>query len=85
MEGKKIDCFLKGMSVRVGVFFLFCPFTLPFPNTTLMFFTISNKISSILFWGTIFLNNVVKMTFHFVVLMFSRQEPLVSHVHQFSG
>jgi hypothetical protein len=39
---KKIDCFLKGMSVRVGVFFLFYPFTVPFPNTTSMFFTISN-------------------------------------------
>jgi hypothetical protein len=39
---EKIDCFLKGMSVGVGVFFLFCPFTVPFPNTTSMFFTISN-------------------------------------------
>jgi hypothetical protein len=39
---KKIDYFLKGMSVRVIVFFLFCPFTVPFPNTTSMFFTISN-------------------------------------------
>jgi hypothetical protein len=39
---QKIDCFLKGMSVRVGVFFIFCPFTVPFPNTTSMFFTISN-------------------------------------------
>jgi hypothetical protein len=37
---KKIDCFLKGMSVRV--FFLFYPFTVPFPNTTSMFFTILN-------------------------------------------
>jgi hypothetical protein len=40
---EKIDCFLKGMSIRVGVFFLFCPFIVPFPNTTSMFFTISNK------------------------------------------
>jgi hypothetical protein len=39
---EKIDCFLKGMSVRVGVFFLFCSFTVSFPNTTSMFFTISN-------------------------------------------
>jgi hypothetical protein len=39
---KKIDCFLKGMSVRIGVFFLFYPFTVPFPNMTSMFFTISN-------------------------------------------
>jgi hypothetical protein len=39
---KKIDSFLKGMSIRIGVFFLFYPFTVPFPNTTLMFFTISN-------------------------------------------
>jgi hypothetical protein len=33
---------LKGMSVRVGVFFFFCPFTVPFLNTTSMLFTISN-------------------------------------------
>jgi hypothetical protein len=39
---EKIDCFLNGMSVRVGVFFLFCPITVPFPITTSMFFTISN-------------------------------------------
>jgi hypothetical protein len=39
---EKIDCFLNGMSVRVGVFFLFCSFTVPFPNTTSIFFTISN-------------------------------------------
>jgi hypothetical protein len=39
---EKNDCFLKGMSVRVGVFFLFYPFTVLFPNTTSMFFTISN-------------------------------------------
>jgi carbon starvation protein CstA len=39
---EKIDYFLKGMSVGVGVFFLFCSFTIPFPNTTSMFFTISN-------------------------------------------
>jgi hypothetical protein len=43
------------------------------------------KFSSILSWGTIFLNSVVKMTFHLVVLMFSWQEPPVSHVHQFFG
>jgi hypothetical protein len=39
---EKNDCFLKGMSIRVRVFFLFCPFIVPFPNITLMFFTISN-------------------------------------------
>jgi hypothetical protein len=39
---EKIDCFLNGMSVRVGVFFLYCPFTVLFPNTTSIFFTISN-------------------------------------------
>jgi hypothetical protein len=33
---EKNDCFLKGMSVEVEVevFFLFCLFTVPFPNTT---------------------------------------------------
>jgi hypothetical protein len=31
---EKNDCFLKGMLVEVGVFFLFCAFTIPFPNTT---------------------------------------------------
>jgi hypothetical protein len=50
---KKIDCFLKGMSVRVGVFFLFCPFIIPFPNTTLMFFTISNIIFSVYYFGAL--------------------------------
>jgi hypothetical protein len=40
---KKIDCFLKGMSVEVRVFFLFYPFTAPFPDTTRMLFTISNR------------------------------------------
>jgi hypothetical protein len=39
---EKIDCFLKGMSVKVGVFFLFYPFIVPFLNATSMFFTISN-------------------------------------------
>jgi hypothetical protein len=39
---EKIDCCFKGMSVKGGVFFLFYPFTVPFPNTTSMFFTISN-------------------------------------------
>jgi hypothetical protein len=38
------------MSVRVGVFFLFCPFTVPFPNTTSMFFTISNTSFSIYYF-----------------------------------
>jgi hypothetical protein len=39
---EKIDCFLKGVSVRIRVFFLFYPFIVLFPNTTSMFFTISN-------------------------------------------
>jgi hypothetical protein len=43
------------------------------------------KFSSILFQGTIFLDSVVKMAFHLAILMFSWQEPPVSHVHQFSG
>jgi hypothetical protein len=82
---QKIDCFLKGVSVRVRVFFLFCSFTVPFSNTTSMFFTIFKyKFSSILFQGTIFLDGVVKMHFHLMVLMFSWQKPSVSHVHQFS-
>jgi hypothetical protein len=42
------------------------------------------KFSSILFWDTIFLDSVVKMVFHLAILMFSRQEPSVLHVHQFS-
>jgi hypothetical protein len=40
---KKIDCFLKGMWVKVGVFFLIYPFIVPFPNTTWMLFTIWNR------------------------------------------
>jgi hypothetical protein len=50
---KKIDCFLKGMSVRVRVFFLFCPFTVPFPNTTSMFFTISNTSFPVYYFGAL--------------------------------
>jgi hypothetical protein len=48
---KKIDYFLKGMSIRVGVFFLFCPFNVPFPNTTSIFFTISNTSFSVYYFG----------------------------------
>jgi hypothetical protein len=50
---KKIDCFLKGMSVRVGVFFLVCPFTVPFPITTSMFFTISNTSFPVYYFGAL--------------------------------
>jgi hypothetical protein len=50
---EKNDCFLKGMSVRVGVFFLFCPFTVPFPNRTSMFFTISNTSFSVHYFGAL--------------------------------
>jgi hypothetical protein len=50
---EKIDCFLKGMSVGVGVFFLFCPFTVPFLNTTSMFFTISNTSFPVYCFGAL--------------------------------
>jgi hypothetical protein len=50
---EKIDFFLKGMSVRVGVFFLFCPFTVLFPNTTLMFFTILNTSFLVYYFGAL--------------------------------
>jgi hypothetical protein len=50
---EKIDFFLKGMSVRVGVFFLFCPFTISFPNTTSMIFTISNTSFLVYCFGTL--------------------------------
>jgi hypothetical protein len=61
---EKIDCFLKGMSIRVGVFFLFCPFTVPFPNTTSMFFTISNTSFPVYyFWALSFLTVLSKCIF----------------------
>jgi hypothetical protein len=50
---KKIDCFLKDMSVGFGVFFLFCPFNVPFPNTTSMFFTISNTSFPVYYFGVL--------------------------------
>jgi hypothetical protein len=56
---KKIDCFLKGMFVRVGVFFLFYPFTVPFPNTTSMFFTISNKSFPVYCFGALSFSTVL--------------------------
>jgi hypothetical protein len=56
---EKLDCFLKGMSVRVGVFFLFCLITVPFPNTTLMFFTISNTSFSIYYFGALSFSTVL--------------------------
>jgi hypothetical protein len=56
---KKIDCFLKGMSVRVRVFFLFYPFTVPFPNTTSMFFTISNTSFSVYYFRALSFSTVL--------------------------
>jgi hypothetical protein len=43
------------------------------------------KFSCIPFQGTIFLDRVIEMPFHLAVLMFSLQEPLVLHEHQFFG
>jgi hypothetical protein len=56
---KKIDCFLKGMFVRVGVFFLFYPFTVLFPNTTLMFFTILNTSFPVYYCGALSFSTVL--------------------------
>jgi hypothetical protein len=56
---EKIDCFLKDMSVRVGVFFLFCPFTVPFPNITSMFFTISNTSFLVYYLGALSFSTVL--------------------------
>jgi hypothetical protein len=56
---EKNDCFLKGVSVRVGVFFLFCHFTVPFPNTTSMFFTISNTSFSVYYFGALSFSTVL--------------------------
>jgi hypothetical protein len=56
---KKIDCFLKSMSVRVEVFFLFCPFTVPFPNITSMFFTISNTSFQVYCFGALSFSTVL--------------------------
>jgi hypothetical protein len=50
---KKIDYFLKDMSVRVRVFFLFYPFTIPFPNTSSMFFIISNTSFPVYSFGAL--------------------------------
>jgi hypothetical protein len=58
------------VSVRVGVFFLFRPFTVPFLNTTSIFFTISNTSFPVYCFETIFLDGVVKMHFHLAVLSF---------------
>jgi hypothetical protein len=55
---KKIDYFLKGMSIGVGVFFLFCPFTVPFPNTTSIFFTISNTSFPVYYFGALSFSTV---------------------------
>jgi hypothetical protein len=56
---EKINCFLKGMSIRVGVFFLFYPFTVPFPNTTSIFFTISNTSFSVYCFGALSFSTVL--------------------------
>jgi hypothetical protein len=56
---EKIDCFLKGMSVRVEVFFLFCPFIVPFLNTTSMFFTISNTSFPVYYFGALSFSTVL--------------------------
>jgi hypothetical protein len=73
------------MSVGVGVFSLLslCCSLSKYNFNVLHHF--KYKFSNILFWGTIFLDSVVKISFHLAVLMLSRQEPSVSHVHQFSG
>jgi hypothetical protein len=55
---EKIDCFLKGMSVKVGVFFLFCPFIVPFLNATSMFFTISNTSFPVYCFGALSFSTV---------------------------
>jgi hypothetical protein len=52
---EKIDCFLKGTSVIVGVFILFCPF----PNTTSMFFTISNTSFPVYYFGALSFSTVL--------------------------
>jgi hypothetical protein len=59
------------MSVRVGVFFLFYPFTVPFPNTTSMFFTISNTSFLVYCFGTLsFLTVLSKCIFILQYLCF---------------
>jgi hypothetical protein len=60
---KKINYFLKGMSVRVRVFFLFYPFTVPFPNTTSMFFTISNTSFPVYYFGELYFSIVLSKWF----------------------
>jgi hypothetical protein len=60
---KKIDSLLKGMSVGVGVFFFFYPFTVPFPNTTSMFFTISNTSFPIYYFGALSFSTVLTKWF----------------------
>jgi hypothetical protein len=68
---EKIDCFFKGMSVRVGVFFLFCPFTVLFPNTTSLFFTISNTSFLVYYFGALsFLTVLSKCIFILLYLCF---------------
>jgi hypothetical protein len=56
---KKNDSFLKGMSVGVGVFFIFYPFSVPFPNTTSMFFTISNTSFPVYCFGALSFSTVL--------------------------
>jgi hypothetical protein len=47
------------MSVRVRVFFLFYPFTVPFPNTTSMIFIISNKSFLVYYFGALSLSTIL--------------------------
>jgi hypothetical protein len=56
---EKIDCFLKVMSVRFGVFFLFFPITIPFPNTASMFFAILNTRFSVYYFGALSFSTVL--------------------------
>jgi hypothetical protein len=56
---ENFDCFLKGMFVRVGVSFLFCPFIVPFLNTTSMFFTISNTSFWVYYFGALSFSTVL--------------------------
>jgi hypothetical protein len=56
---KNFDCFLKDMWVEVGVFFLFYPFIVPLPNTTWMFFTISNRSFPVYHFGALSFSTVL--------------------------
>jgi hypothetical protein len=51
--------FLERYAVGVGVFFLFCPFTVQFLNTTSMFFTISNTSFPVYCFGALSFKTVL--------------------------